>query len=649
MKRYKTAQTLDRWSSILINSGRAPGPVICFVGAGASHSAGIPLGNELADRIWREFTGHGIREPGGRLQNALKKELSNQFEKAPEEAGLFEIGSVIAHLAHGRNAIQKTITEQISSPSHRPLAYELLAHLARHGHIDHVISMNFDSLLDEAIEEECKDLQRVVSERNLPANIDERQRWYIKPFGTYGRGTYDISAETVELMGTRFLHAHIKDHLFSTKPRAILLLGYKAAEKGFAQLYEGEKLQDVPFLIVDTNPRAKRDFEQRFPTARKVSQSSTMGCDDAMDALLQTMESKWVKRRNGKHSWIPPARHRLFSMLGHANAKRGSSSRFECELMLQGIKSRGFVHLESFASVRRLRSNTSPRAGSVAINTLLDRGIIEHEEWIGEAGQPISNQRYFPAFGIPADSKVRTRTARHFLSYVPPRVPVSRVTIGSQVYVRPIDGSRKREEFVLEQFEAIEKAPDIEISRDAAPETGWLLQQGATPLDSVSELIEATEELLHDADSRHGILGVWATGEWLFSGWASSIYRKKLKNRVNIDAVITRELGTDSRRAEMRRATIEEISGPASRRNRKLSISTRPWWEVNRVLTIVKGRGGVYMRRRLNAPLVQPYRFSARTDAYAYSIALWKRYEKASKAVDRGAAARADLAREPGG
>ena len=165
---------LERW-----RTQRAP-LVIIFIGAGASRSAGLPTSEELKHQIYRNLvdTKHGTSEP---FAEVLDKEAEFLFgEKACDgilKLSLFEFASVVSQFAYGRTVIHDELSSVLRRGSCRPLAYELLAHLAKHGFLDHFVSLNFDELLDEALADEIPDRIRFITSHDELPGPRAPRRW----------------------------------------------------------------------------------------------------------------------------------------------------------------------------------------------------------------------------------------------------------------------------------------------------------------------------------------------------------------------------------------------------------------------------------------------------------------------------------------
>ncbi|MGN6202964.1 MAG: SIR2 family protein [Solirubrobacterales bacterium] len=146
---------------------------IAVVGAGASAPV-LDRGDDLA---------HGLIEKFNIGQASIEAEherLARITAVDPEdfEARLSAIGQTVGNHRRVRAAISDLY--QVRHPT--VLAYELLAHLLKHRFLDAIISMNFDELLDQSLDDELGigEYERIVSDRDcVNVNSDVSSPDYI--------------------------------------------------------------------------------------------------------------------------------------------------------------------------------------------------------------------------------------------------------------------------------------------------------------------------------------------------------------------------------------------------------------------------------------------------------------------------------------
>lgn len=614
----------DIMHSRALNPGSNDLRVLFFVGAGASASANLPLFRGLKPIIRDKFVG----DSNG-LRSLLQQELEERFGSGVllDRIPPFEYASVLARLAHGRRALRDAVNGALANAESRPINSELIAHFCKHRHIDHLVVLNFDTLIDDAFEEELPDRGKVVtSPYDIPVDGLEGKCLLVRPFGRLGGECYAITKEDVDEFGPPPVSRLIKDTLFEAhRPGmrlVLVLVGYRGEEAGFIRLLQSQigRARSLELYSIDPDPAPLQSLREQLKLPDSAASHVGLTSDEALQILLSLLRER--AQRLGQ-VWIPGARHKILSLCPYRHLKN-EEKRFELELILQGIKSRGFVHLEAFGSVPRLKKYGGPLSREV-ITHLIDHEVLRPERW----DSTTANYRQFvPAYMI-SDSR---RAMRHVFECLEMRSEYNetRVEDGRIKSVK-----RPSWEYIETLVQKIETAPDIEIAQDATPEVGWLLGDGS-PINSVGELMRRTTRMLESARNRRGrfqIRGIWSTGEWLFSktGWANSIGRSLLSTgRVDLKAVITNRGGQPGTRADRR----EEVLEVLQRRSVKgvVGVQVLPWYELNRILTLVLDEDGVpiegiYMRRRLNRPLVRPYHVDRDNRAgLDYLHEIWERY-----------------------
>jgi hypothetical protein len=149
---------------------------IAVVGAGAS-SPVLERGDDLAKSLMQQFN---INQNEA---NAEREKLRRITAVDPKEfeAQLAAIGATVGDARRVRTAIAELYN--IRHPTVQ--AYELIAHLLKHRFLDAVISMNFDELLDQSLEDELGvgEYQRIVSDRDcINIQTDPEKPDYIPLF-----------------------------------------------------------------------------------------------------------------------------------------------------------------------------------------------------------------------------------------------------------------------------------------------------------------------------------------------------------------------------------------------------------------------------------------------------------------------------------
>lgn len=662
---HQARKELRRLAHTLHGKSHAGPVVLAFLGAGASSSAGLPLGKDLKRLLLKRFT--------GRLSSVLKSEVlreygdrSGSYEEIVDSLTLFELASVLCRISYCRRILDHTISEELGPKKilRRPLTCELLAHLAKHRFIDHFVVLNFDTLLDEAVFDELPErAHTIASPRDVPASTDDAKDtcFIVRPFGLLSRRPYSISTEDVRRFGPEPIADFIRDQLprsrTTRKPDIVLLLfGYAAAEPSFASFVRwlsalpGQgRPRKVTLYVVDIAPTIPSELA-KLATLRNV-RLRYIRChtDTALEMTLELLHH--CRKRDPV--WIPAARHFLVSKCLTYAELSNDRKRFRLEVLLQGVKSRGFLHLEAFSHVRRLRRYGGKGARSV-IAALLKTHTIVADQWLSSSTpMPSKRQRqYVPNYMIRENGAVvralwgqRRRPPvgqwelRGFSNGATPKFAFRRIPFARH--------ARRR-------LAQIETAPEIEIVHDANPEARWILgHRQVTPLKDMNELARRSRQLLvrattwAEAGRRVRLFGIWSTGEWLFhhKGWAADFGRRLLRMaNVEIRLVVTGRGGKRGTRSRRRDEVLKELT-----RDHKATVAVveMNWWELNRVLTLAyfgnrEGDGrAIYMRRRLGNPLVSPYLVTSRS-GLRYLREVWDAYYRRGRLLASNRASRAE-------
>ncbi len=578
-------------------------PVVLFVGAGASSTSGLPSGKELAEFLLDVFD-------KGEMKTFLDLEVQDKFpQRLPEELSLFELASVLQNSAFGRKVIQDTVSDAIAAADHRSIGIELIAHLAKHRFIDGIVSLNFDMLLDESIRDELPDRFKIIaSEQNVPVNVDQSTCYLVKPFGSLGKAPYSLSVDDVSEFGPKAVREFVTGYLLAADKATtlnIVLVGYRGAEEGFRKIllqHDGQ----IHIYIVDPS---SNDVEQELRSGlRSRVRAGTIHftqipikSDIAFQVLVEVLRE--INALGAETvSWVPSARHNIISQCPHS-ILTSDKDRFCLELILQAVKSSGFVHLESFSQVPRLKRHGNLQSASV-IQHLLDEEVLINDTWLTDQGEREPTSPFVPNYGIGLNTtKLADWMTRKFnmsgnvISY---RLESGQVT----------EYSTDIGPYIKEQLVSIERAPDIEISSNNSMEADWNLGPHCKVISSTRELFNQTQQALTSIERDGGtIRGIWSTGEWLFQkdGWANQSGESLLnKPGVHLQVVITDRGGVHMRKTRQREQVMQKLEKASNVEIRYLN-----WWELNRILTIFEpessGAGAIYFRRRLNQPIVQPY------------------------------------------
>jgi hypothetical protein len=607
--------------------------IVPFVGAGASHVAGIPTASELALDLVKSLNDFP------HMRELLEAEKETLFPKKASlrlgELTLFELAVLFSHSTKTKRHLEDFVQRALAKKRKIPLVYELLAHLAKHGFISHVVSMNFDELLDDSLFDELGErLKKITRGDDLPGDTGLsseylRQFFLVKPFGTISDKNFRLTPNDLTFRGPQW--EFIQKRVFAgNNVVTIILIGYQAAEEAFGDLIDRLHDRSIEVFVVDPSPGVLSTLRQHKPKL------ITLEADGAFSILVQILQ-RLISSRNGLApnaiQWVPTARHEIVSEVhefttpgakvadwdGNGESETDRSKRFMLELLLQAIRSRGFLTLEAMSQIPRI-THYGKGLNRQPIEKLLELELFE----------PLTQSD-------PGGQKIQTSNEDFLLR---PQKPNEIASALLKIYKKNFDISRTVPCWLIEgdcgeavhtevpilkyleqRIQDIQAAPEIEIASEAGVSTPWLFKCPVI-IESLDDLFSKTKAMLQSLLERQNtncqIWGIWTTGEWLFgNGWAQTPYGHSLilafqRGEVTGNFVTSEAPATYTLRASKAAKTRQLFESS----NIKNSVRSGQlyWTRLNRIMTMVeytepngaKVTHGIYMRRRHSAPIVQP-------------------------------------------
>lgn len=529
------------------------------------------------------------------------------------------------------------------------LAYELLAHMVKHGFIDHIVSMNFDDVLDEAMRQELGQdgHYRVLTERDIPDKPSDLPH-LVKLHGSvqapnsllFTQGQTQALTEPMrKLLAERILLDHERANYLVT-------LGYGFADEDVVTLINDnmDKFQRV--VVVTRRPAPLKRISQLgknkplIINLRQLAGRSEprLSIDHFLWALWMQIEAidKGVKQAMKRAHLIPIARHLILSYLfGPAKPKMFSESlhdfwasddtpqppaskqdllfrnqvnydaRLRVETLLHAIKCKGMINLSVMARDHRIDRFRQLASQPQILETLVSEGILSRSR------TSHTRETYF--------LKAQHRDSG-FANLFPCLGP-------SDTVVPHYDGrgiSLKRKQgpvFLREQAMSIYKAVEVEVSRFDDTRAAWLFSR-AQPMKTHSKVRWETFRTL---ETNWNILLVIAeTGAWLTQQDFVNLLKTRLKKRkagtFKIFCILAKPVA-DWTLGREHYDKMKWLKGRLGRRYEVKSART-DWWKHNRHLTLAlelkQGRGiagrGIYFRRRLKTSTIHPVAVEAEED-----------------------------------
>lgn len=641
------------------------GLIVPFIGAGCSAIAGIPVGSELIKEIKNKFCG-----TPDCTDNTIEKILSSETKKLFGHKGrstindlsFFGVASVLSQFAYGRTIIDDVVTEAISNPTKKPLCYELLAHLAKHGFIDHFVSVNFDELLDESLRDEIPNrLREIIGPEDLPGPNFEAHKnspcYLLKPFGSLEKKSFKLNPEEVLQFGSDSLWQFCLDKIFKqedvetvseegkhcglcNREITLILVGYAAKEEAFTELVQ--KLagnNTVNIFNINT-------LELANPTLNRLNAISTVDvqyiesdADQGIDLLVQAINHS-IKRESPDSPIIPTSRHKIISnCMSYHQASINISTRFKTEVILQAIKSRGFNTIESICDIKRIE-----RFSAMANKDISDL-CSEHEILCtNSCTQDHDPKNEDLPFCLPTDLELLSndigKIAEELITIWKKSKCENFQATNADTMVDIVlkEDNKKVEYSTLSMKEYLEKrlekiliGPDIEIKGNIDSSAKWIFKN-PIHLRSIPELCSKTAEIfrrfLNEKGDKKKIYAVWSSGEWLLheDGFAFNRYGKEvfemIKNgEIEFHAIFIEPhnyghptFGSD--RGTTIHDKLIDLNEKSINKTRKCKVnfSQLKWWKHNRKLTLLRiednesvtWQEGIYFRRKMATPLVAP-------------------------------------------
>ena len=587
--------------------------IIPMVGAGASIVAGIPSGESLKNIIYNRLV-EGCSEFQNPICDLLDQEAIDLFgEKGSEgikKLSLFEFASIVSKFAYGRKTIHEVVDTEISKPKKVPLAYELLAHLTKHNFIDHFISLNFDELLERSLQDEIPNRLRVVAGADdLPGpNFKEKSKKYcylLKPFGTFHKDKYKLTPEDVMKFGDNSLWQFCINNIFNyyngTKfpDVTLLLVGYSASEVAFEELCLklNTNHRKVDIYVIKKNEKLGHRFEALQNTLKIKINPIVLDADVALDILATLIQIK-LKEKQPHAPLVSHSRHQIISNCMSYNNVVKDDNRFEVEVILQAIKSRGFFTIESVGAIQRIR-NYASNANQV-IKKMVNFEILMHNIPFEQFDDPKScddenrwSQDYNLNMGNESDfaEKLLDKWGKN-----PEKIIKEFDVCLEKKEVLVCDTTLKQ--YLADRIVKIGAGVEIEINgKNNDPSARWLFSR-PKEITTISDLgnISANmlEKMLSDTNHFLHIFGIWSTGEWLFheKGYAYCAFGKEIIKRLKQGNaslhMINCHPDSDILKSIKKDRSNEVIAELNKIKNETVDIGLLSWWRLNRRMTLLR-------------------------------------------------------------
>ncbi len=409
--------------------------ILVVIGAGASFSSGLPPWNSLIDDILKcakncyrnsnefiEILYERTSNLLGIIQNEKNIKTKERFLK--EKVSVETILSICCESSVVSNNIYKLFYDHYNFDGNHggpppQIGYEILAHLLKHHYIDHMITFNFDEILDTAVRNELgvEGFELIESDHSVVQNIQPNKPRLIKPHGSISKpqtmkfidsNTQYMSKEMIYLLdNTLGFVSNIDQDIKNKKKVYILSIGYawrdldilnwlKSRLDKISKIFVIRKEIDEESLISQISSSmvdiiSTMDLS-KFSEHLNTTVRRAIDIDQLLWAFIDSIENKLSRQRI---PFISSARHKILGVLFGAKylppgilplnlkkIKKGIETstafeRFRMEANLHLIKCKGMINTSVMAEDPRLnyyhnilKYHNIRKSGSVEKSTL---------------------------------------------------------------------------------------------------------------------------------------------------------------------------------------------------------------------------------------------------------------------------------------
>lgn len=605
------------------------GSVVVVVGAGASLESGLRkwTERELKEELIEAVAGKGAA--GDWFVNLAWHQLATQIDTRgnPRSADarrkqLLDLATtdqlcwVAYHLEPGRQNLFDFLQRQFEIPpaAMQPqLAYELVAHFIKHQFVDHVISLNFDEVLDDALKDELgEDGYRVILPGIATLAGDPSLPHLFKLHGTISDVDTLRFATAAGVLSDR-TEKLLDAVIFGTEePRThvwIVSLGYSWTDPDLRRWIADHHAAVAGVILVTLDGTPAERLRNEFPTGsdrvfsiatREIvaEQQQPATVDEVLWAVWSPMKPTRDDVQPGqKLLFGSAARHLVISHLFRSRSGYRSwpavyschspEARLEAEILLTTGKTDRMVTLSALARDTRIYRHWSRTMNQ-------KKPVLDRVNFLKRNPFADVTEVYFY-------KGTAKQYARHFARWQSRKLALSGQVVPDLQDIIQVprleNGKLQRAPFCYAQFlayylEKVSRGTPVEVDPGLDARTAMLFC-APRPLNTYKAFRDATTRLLHGP--WRTLLVIAESGAWL------KTFEPML-------------------REEARQVLLIEASGmaverwwqptPAGLPQRVLTIGL-PWWVHNRHLTLAIGEGGkllggIYFRRRERTPRISP-------------------------------------------
>lgn len=373
-----------------------PGSYVFVIGAGASASAGVPVSSELK----KEFTRGFCEEIKKRLDDERIKRHEPKYETL-DEVAMEVLLPVYAEIVGGENPIERFLKGHLKEIGEKekfpPLGYEILAHLVNLGLVNHVVSMNFDELLEAALDEEVgeQDYIKVRSKPQFVKLLDDEESGkedekicartlLLKPHGTISLSA-TLKVELDEVFEFEKEKLKVLEKVFRRKN--VVFVGYCFLDPDLRKLiwplFNSRELEKVYFVDIDEKVyRNNKTIHEMLSCQAQRGRGEGFICCKS-DTFFKELGHAIEKTEGGQY--LPKVtRHIMRSLIFREEFDPNLENKLLIEILIFSLKVQGKFKTKALLSCERIKylskklTKKRKTAPSTSVYTVLQK--LENEQ-----------------------------------------------------------------------------------------------------------------------------------------------------------------------------------------------------------------------------------------------------------------------------
>jgi hypothetical protein len=575
--------------------------VIFLIGAGVSQTLGIPSTMDLRKKL--------LDKP------AVVAMARKTYKLQPGMEPSFEMLCWAMRARGGWRILEGFLKEEIweKRVQHVSPTLEILSHLVRNRLVDHIVSMNFDDLLEESLADEMGETgyRRITSKEDfglIEQFLDDQEDknklpLVLRPHGSLFFGGEHIQVDPHEI---EKFPVEIENALRVIFKKAhVVVLGYACQDRDMLTLLLDQRNNHEIVNLTWVDTKKGKNFLPEGLSKIAGTMLLTHGADRFMEALAEAVNEK-ARSRLGLEGTKRPiytfSRHKLRAVLfaqqkkPKAVAPYNSYNRLLLEILIYAIKARGRFTLRGLARcerIARLSAKLSREEKNIItphtiLNDLSKNKVLQFRNWPDADGElPIVLSK------APNDLADDIQKLFRFKSF-----------------------DKECKKHFIDTASVLSETFDIDLTNREQTETTFLFKEPIVIRDHM-ELIKETRQLLENATT--DICSVSETGEWLTRPEYKKYFPKKAR------LVLARHADDkDSQHGKRVKAVFHDLKKIAA--GNSLDVRWLPWNQHDIHMTLSDKRA-IYFAREAKTTSITAVLLTEKSDLKQLSECfknLWK-------------------------